>query len=100
MSKSKSHGLFFDSEKRGGKPPHPDWDRWFVAFFGFVVVAIGTWGPKVAWWLTQHNAHWDSFVRTHTHPLSMIRQGFQYSAAFFLGVTFLGFVWTAFVWTC
>ncbi len=96
---SKPHGLFWDSEKRGAKPPHPDWDRWFVACFGFVVVVIGLWGPPVAWWLTRHNAQWESFVRTHLHPLSMIRQGFTYGVIFFLGVTFLGAVWTAFVWT-
>ena len=95
---SKQHGLFFESEKRGAKPSHPDWDRWFVAFLGFGVVVIGLWGAPVAWWLTRHNVRWHSYVRTHLYPLSMIRQGLQYGAGFFLGATLLGLIWTLCVW--
>ena len=96
---SKRHGLFGDSEKRGMKPPHPDWDRWVVACFGFAVVVIGLWGPPLAWWLTRRSTQWERFVQTHLRPLSMIRQGLEYGVLFFLGVTVLGAVWTAVVWT-
>lgn len=95
---SKSGSGLLGTEKRGAKPPHPDRERWFVAFFGFGVVVIGLWGAPAALWRASHNAYWDRYVRTHLLPLSSIRSGFWYGALFFLGVSVLGLLWTGFVW--
>ena len=90
-------GLFSSSETRAGalgaKPTHPDWERWVVAFLSLLVVMVAVGGPRIAWWLTRHNARWDHYVRTHLRTLRLIRQGFDYGAWFFVGITVLGLLW-------
>jgi hypothetical protein len=86
-------GGFFSSETRGAKPPHPDAGRWAVAALSLVVVMVAVWGPRAAWWLTQHNPRWDHYVRTHLRPLGLIRLGFTYGAWGFVALTVLGLLW-------
>ena len=95
---NKHGGLLGSSETRGTKPPHPDWERWAVSLFGVCVVVVGFCGPRVAWWLTRHHVRWEHYVRTHVHPLHLIRQGFTYGAWFFVGMTILGLLLALAMW--
>jgi hypothetical protein len=90
---TRSGGFFGSSETRGAKPAHPDAGRWVMAVLSLGVVVVAVWGPRVAWWLTRHNARWDHYVRTHLRLLGLTRQGFTDAACCFVAITALGLLW-------
>ena len=98
---SKGSGMLLgSSETRGAKPSHPERERWVVSFVGLLVVLVGFWGARVAWWLVRLHPAAEHFVQTHLEPFRIIRQGFAYGAWFFVGLTGLGLLWAFVVWLC
>ncbi len=97
MSKRGS-GLLGPTESKARKPRHPDWERWFVSLLGLVTVLLGFWGAPVAWWLIRMEVRVEHYVRAHLRPFSLLRQGLQHGAWFFVGITIVGLVWAVCVY--